>query len=73
MKPECGEVLSDLERYLDGECSAQIEAMVAQHLADCSPCLSRTDFERALRALVARHCRETAPPGLLESVLQRLR
>lgn len=73
MRAECREVLNDLERYLDGECPRQFEAVIVQHLADCSPCLSRTDFERALRALVARHCREVAPPGLLESVLQRLR
>jgi anti-sigma factor (TIGR02949 family) len=69
----CREVLRDLERYVDGECSDQFQAAIARHLADCPPCLSRSDFERALRALVARYCREPAPPWLLNDVLQLLR
>ena len=72
VEAECHEVLEDLERYLDGECPEQFEAAVARHLADCHPCLTRSDFERALRALIARHCRATAPPGLLERVVARL-
>jgi mycothiol system anti-sigma-R factor len=66
-------VLDELEHYLDGECHEKFEAAVARHLADCSPCLSRSDFERSLRALIARHCRETAPPSLLHDVLAHLR
>lgn len=72
MDPDCREVLHDLEQYLDGECPDRFEAAITRHLADCSPCLSRSDFERALRAVIARHCRETAPPGLLDRVLARL-
>lgn len=73
MDPNCREILDDLERYVDGECPDQFEARIARHLADCPPCLSRSDFERALRALVARHCREPAPAGLLNRVLAVLR
>ena len=74
VEPEpCQEVLDELERYLDGECPEQFEAAVARHLADCSPCLSRSDFERSLRALIARHCRESAPPRLLHEVLALLK
>lgn len=73
MDPNCRDVLEDLERYVDGECPDQFEAMIARHLADCPPCLSRSDFERALRALIARHCREAAPADLLNRVLAALR
>jgi mycothiol system anti-sigma-R factor len=73
MADSCREVLDDLERYLDGECSDRLAAAVAEHLADCPPCLSRSDFERALRHLVARKCRDTAPADLLERVQSRLR
>jgi anti-sigma factor (TIGR02949 family) len=66
-------VVRDLERYIDGECPGQFQTEIARHLADCPPCLSRSDFERALRAVIARHCREPAPPGLLSDVLQLLR
>lgn len=68
----CREVLEDLERYLDGECPAELEAAIARHLADCDPCLSRSDFEVSLRELIARHCRDTAPVGLVDRVLQQL-
>jgi mycothiol system anti-sigma-R factor len=73
MADGCREVLDDLERYLDGECPDQLEAVIAEHLADCPPCLSRSDFERALRDLVARQCRDTAPSSLLDRVLGELR
>jgi len=72
MADGCREVLDDLERYLDGECSDELAVVIADHLSDCPPCLSRSDFERALRDLVARHCRDTAPPDLLDRVRSRL-
>lgn len=72
MDDGCHEALERLERYLDGECPDDMEAIVTRHLADCQPCLDRTDFERSLRALVARHCREAAPAGLLHRVLEQL-
>lgn len=73
MTDDCLEVLDDIERYLDGECPADVAAVISRHLADCSPCLYRSDFERSLRALVARNCRDQAPPGLLDRVLEQLR
>lgn len=73
MADSCREVLDDLERYLDGECPDQLAAVIADHLADCLPCLSRSDFERALRDLVARRCRDTAPADLLGRVRSQLR
>jgi anti-sigma factor (TIGR02949 family) len=73
MADGCLEVLDELERYLDGECPSQVAEVISRHLADCSPCLSRSDFERSLRSLVARYCRDEAPPGLLDRVLEQLR
>lgn len=72
MEPECQEVLDDLARYLDRECPDNLEAVINEHLADCPPCLRRADFERRLRALLANHCRQPAPPGLLDRVLTSL-
>lgn len=69
---ECQEVLDSLEAYLDGECPDEVASVVVGHLADCRQCLSRSDFERALRALIARHCRESAPAGLMDRVLHQL-
>lgn len=73
MAERCREVLDDLERYLDGECPDRVEVVIAEHLADCPPCLHRSDFERALRDIVARNCRDAAPSGLLDSVMGQLR
>lgn len=73
MEENCREVLAELETFLDGESPDNLEAAVTRHLADCSPCLDRADFERELRALLARHCRQSAPSGLLERVVARLR
>ena len=68
MADGCREVLDDLERYLDGECSDELAGGIADHLSDCPPCLSRSDFERALRDPVARPCRDTAPADLVAKV-----
>lgn len=73
MTDGCLEALDELERYLDGECPAELAEVVSRHLADCGPCLSRSDFERSVRALLARNCRDQAPPGLLDRVLEQLR
>jgi anti-sigma factor (TIGR02949 family) len=73
VKDSCRQALEELDRYLDGECPVELETAIARHLADCEPCLSRSDFEIALRAVIARHCRQAAPAGLLDRVLQRLR
>ena len=73
MADGCREVLDDLERYIDGECPDRLARVIADHLADCPPCLSRSDFERALRDLVASKCRDTAPADLVERVRSQLR
>lgn len=68
----CDEVIAELERFIDGECSEDLETSIRRHLADCEHCLDRADFERHIRELIASRCREQAPPGLIEKVLGRL-
>ncbi len=68
MDDPCDEVLAEIERYLDGECTAEAAAVVRAHLHDCSPCMDRADFQRRVRALVAQRCRESAPPELVARI-----
>ena len=68
MHDDCHEVLHELQIYLDGEASHDIEVVIANHLNDCPPCFDRADFERDLRAFVAARCREQAPAHLVEQV-----
>lgn len=70
---DCGEVLADLDRYLDGECGEGLAAAVQRHLGDCPPCLDRADFEKGLRELIAAKCRDAAPSGLVDRIIDGLR
>jgi anti-sigma factor (TIGR02949 family) len=73
LKGECAEVLQDLYVFLDGECADDLEASVRHHLGDCPPCMDRADFERALRELIASKCRDAAPTGLVDRIIDGLR
>ena len=73
MEENCRRILTSLRVYLDGEITEDVESVVARHLADCPPCLDRADFERELKALLANRCREQAPSGLADRVVDRLR
>ena len=70
---ECEAALERLELFLDHECPPDLEAAVRQHIADCPPCLDRTDFEARLREIVADRCKDAAPSGLLDRVISQLR
>lgn len=72
MKERCRDMLDELDTYLDGECGEGLEEKVREHLEDCPPCLDRADFLRELRSLIAAKCREPAPSGLLDRVLEGL-
>ncbi len=72
MGDQCEAVLGRLEAYLDRECPGDLEAVIAEHLQECPPCLERADFEQRIRRLVASKCREAAPPGLVDRVRSRL-
>jgi anti-sigma factor (TIGR02949 family) len=73
MGEECRKALARLQVYLDGECETALEVAISRHLEDCPPCLDRADFEREVRAIIARKCRMTAPQGLVDRVISALR
>ncbi len=73
MRDDCRKILTDLERFLDGECPQGIERRVDEHLHDCPSCQSRADFERHLRALVASRYKDSAPRALVDRVVAALR
>lgn len=73
MKDTCREVLEELELFLDNECGEDLAASVQRHLGDCPPCMDRADFERALRELIASKCRDAAPSGLVDRIVDSLK
>ena len=72
MSEECQEILADLALYLDGECDAAAEHTITNHLTTCPPCLDRSDFERTLRVMLAKSCREKMPADVFERVRAHL-
>lgn len=72
MGDQCNEFLDQLQLYLDSECGPDMQARIERHMADCPPCGHRADFDRRLRDIVAGACRDKAPDGLVDSVLNRL-
>jgi anti-sigma factor (TIGR02949 family) len=73
MGDECREALQRLQTYLDGECPESLERTIREHLADCPPCEDRAGFEREVRAILARTCKDAAPNGLVERVIASLK
>ena len=57
---------------LDGELSPSDLAHIREHLIDCSPCLQQYDLDEALKALVRRSCRESAPAELRERIMLKI-
>ena len=73
MSDECRAAARQLQEYIDGECTADLEVLIRSHLEHCAPCWDRVDFEPQLRAIVARKCRERAPEELVSRILAELR
>ncbi|HUH07233.1 MAG TPA: mycothiol system anti-sigma-R factor [Egibacteraceae bacterium] len=73
MDDVCGEVLRELQVYLDGECSGPLGDVIRAHLGDCPPCIDRVDFEREVRVLIASRCRDSAPTDLVQRIMGSLR
>ncbi len=69
---ECREALHRLGAFLDGELGEVTQAELSQHLARCSPCTERADFEEHLRELVRRGCTDQAPEGLKDRIRVQL-
>lgn len=72
-KTSCDEVLEELDVFLDNECGEDLAASVRKHLGHCPPCMDRADFERALRDLIASKCRDAAPSGLVDRIIDSLK
>ena len=70
---DCHDVATQLYEYLDSELTAEDEAAVRTHLAECQGCFSLYNFERAyLRFLAARAGARAAPQHLRERIFERL-
>jgi len=68
----CAEALNQIYAYLDGELDMNDLDRIREHLADCGPCLQQYDLDIALKALVRRSCRESAPADLRERILVKI-
>lgn len=69
----CGEVLRDVERYLDGELEPDRAVVLAHHLRDCGPCFRRAEFQRRLKEIVRAKCRSQLPDHLSVRIRHLLR
>ncbi|HEX5119477.1 MAG TPA: mycothiol system anti-sigma-R factor [Pseudonocardiaceae bacterium] len=62
---DCSQVLAEVWRLLDGECSGEERLKLEQHLDECGPCLEQYGIEEHLKELLARKCGgDHAPDGL---------
>ncbi len=66
---ECEQVLQEIELYLDGELVGAIARDIEDHLGQCGPCMSRSEFRRKLKGLIAARCGcDEVPPHLTEKL-----
>jgi mycothiol system anti-sigma-R factor len=70
---DCAEVLENLFLFLDREMGDASYAEIKHHLDECAPCLAKYNLEQVVKTLVARSCKEPAPPSLRERVLLQIR
>ncbi len=61
---DCGEAVHRLYHFLDGELDDGRRLVIQTHLDGCLPCLDAFDFEKELRAVIARKCQERVPDDL---------
>ncbi|MEU6730644.1 mycothiol system anti-sigma-R factor [Nonomuraea wenchangensis] len=70
---DCREVLDKVYAYLDGELTEHDVVEIRVHLDECSPCLKEYDLDKAVKALVAKHCGcDPVPADLRSKVLDRI-
>lgn len=66
---DCGEILREIEAYIDHELDAGRQVEIQEHLDACSPCLDRAEFRAKLREIVsARCCSEDVPTELADRI-----
>ncbi|GAA2663424.1 MULTISPECIES: mycothiol system anti-sigma-R factor [Nonomuraea] len=70
---DCREVLDKVYAYLDGELGEGECVDIRVHLDECGPCLQEYDLDKAVKALVAKHCGcDPVPDDLRAKVLDRI-
>ncbi|HET7173771.1 MAG TPA: mycothiol system anti-sigma-R factor [Nocardioidaceae bacterium] len=70
---DCSDVLRRMYFFIDHELAEADTVRIQEHLDECAPCLHEVDFERVVKALIARSCCETAPPELRQRVMFSIR
>ncbi len=65
---ECDEVLVEIEHYIHGELDPDRSFHLAEHLAECGPCLDRAEFQRKLTAIVRHKCQSDTPAHLVAKI-----
>ncbi|MDQ7818955.1 MAG: mycothiol system anti-sigma-R factor [Armatimonadota bacterium] len=69
---DCEQVLQMVWQYLDGEVDEARYLEIRSHIQACSGCGPRYEFQRRLRELIERKCREGPAPPELKRRLFRL-
>ncbi|GAA3232854.1 mycothiol system anti-sigma-R factor [Nonomuraea helvata] len=70
---DCREVLDKVYAYLDGELTETDIVDIRVHLDECGPCLKEYDLDKAVKALVHKHCGcDPVPADLRSKVLARI-
>ena len=64
----CEQVIANLFAYLDNATDANMRSYIEHHLEECRACLSRAEFEKALRAKVKQAGDKEAPAALRRRV-----
>jgi len=73
MGAECGDYVSRIYEFLDGELDEAGRSKLQAHLEECPPCLDEYEVDRILKALVQRSCAcEQAPDTLRTQILHRI-
>jgi anti-sigma factor (TIGR02949 family) len=67
--PDCRAALRELEAFVDGELSPDLQTVIHDHLGGCTDCLETFDFHAELKAVIQRKClNDELPPGLLAKI-----
>lgn len=69
---DCEQVLQQVWSYLDGELDDGVYRQIQAHIAHCSGCAPRFEFQRRLLALIEEKCKEGPVPLELKRRLFRL-
>ena len=69
----CDEVLVEIEHYIHGELDPDRSFHLAEHLAECGPCLDRAEFQRKLKAIVRVKCQSDTPEHLVTKIRLAIR